>query len=186
MDNLKLIRGARLLQWLEEAPLANLERGTMTFQPPAKPNARQNAKNGVQVQKMELVPAVNSGNLVVKSLVKSDSGKSYSPTIQFDNVEYQEEDQPNNVTFQGVDGNDYHMTPIKLQTNNAKVNCNCLDFYWRFGKYNAKVNSLLGEPGGAYVKKNPNRQPANPQQTPGVCKHLLRLTDELRRNRIAT
>lgn len=186
MEKLRLVRGARLLQWLEETPFANLERGTMNFQPQAKPSARQNATGPIQIQKMEMVPAINSGNLTIKAFAKSDSGNAYSPTIQFDDIEFQEEDTPTNVTFNAVDNKDYHIDPIDLRTKNAKVHCNCLDFYWRFGKHNSRVNSLLGNPGAPYVKKNPNMPPANAQQTPGVCKHLLKVVEELRRNRIAS
>jgi hypothetical protein len=184
MKTHKLIRGARLLQWLEEAPFSDLERGTMQFEPPASPDARQNAKMPIQILKMQLVPAPHDGNLTVKSVARSNSGNVYQPSIMFDEVEFQEQDMNTNVTFSGVDNKDYHIMPINLRNNNAKVHCNCLDFYWRFGKHNAGANSLLGEPGGSYVKKT-DRPPANIKQTPGVCKHLLRLVDELKRNRIA-
>ena len=135
---------------------------------------------------MELVPAPDSGNLVIKGFAISNSGNSYSPTIQFDGVEYQEEDTNMNVTFNAIDDKDYHINQINLQRMNAKVHCNCLDFYWRFGKQNSRVNSLIGNPGQPYVKKNPNMPPANAKQIPGVCKHLLKLADELRQNKLVS
>jgi hypothetical protein len=137
----------------------------------------------VHVQKLNLVAAPNSGNLIVKSTVKSDSGNTYSPTIQFDDVQYEKEDLPTNVTFKGADKEEYHIQKINLRMKNAKVNCNCLDFYWRFGSHNARVNSLLGDPPQNYVKKT-DRPPVNKNRTPGVCKHILRLVDELKRTRL--
>lgn len=184
MENLRLIRGARLLQWLEEAPFLDLERKTLNFTPPT--TKRQHVTAPLRVMKMEFIAAPQNGTLIVKSQVKSDSGNTYSPTIQFDGVEFDEEDRPDNITFKAADNKDYHLSDeIQLYNDNAKVHCNCLDFYWRFGKYNADVNSLLGEPGRPYVRKTTTYPPANMQKTPGVCKHLLKMVEELRRNRIA-
>lgn len=186
-NNLRLIRGARLLQWLNEAALEetsflDLERKTLNFTPPT--TKRQHVTAPLRVMKMEFVAAPRNGTIIVKSQVKSDSGNTYSPTIQFDGVEFAEEDTSDNVTFKAADGKDYHIDQVNLYDDNAKVHCNCLDFYWRFGKYNADVNSLFGEPGRPYVRKTNTHPPANMQKTPGVCKHLLKLTDELRKNRL--
>lgn len=182
-EKLKLVRGARLLQWLEEAPYSDLERGTMNFTPPTK--KRQNATGPIQIQKMMIMPYPQDGVIRMRGTAKSDSGNTYSPTIQFENIEYQEEDTPQNITFKGVDNEDYHIIQIDLRSVNARVRCNCLDFYWRFGTWDHRVKSLLGNPPGPYVRKTNTHPPANASQTPGVCKHLLKLVDQLKQSRIA-
>lgn len=178
---MRLVRGARILQWLEEAPYTDLERGTLQFTPPTK--KRQHATGPVQIARMVLHPAPQSGVLEVRSEAMSE-GKKYTPAITFEGVEYQEQEQPWSITFKGADNNDYNISPIPLRNQNAKVYCNCLDFYWRFATWNAKANSLMGEPPRPYVRKTNTHPPANEKQTPGLCKHLLRLAQELKQNRI--
>jgi hypothetical protein len=58
-----------------------------------------------------------------------------------------------------------------------------MDFYWRFAMYNDKDDSLLGKPPAPYVKKT-DREPQNPKQVPGVCKHITALADKLRLERV--
>ncbi|MCK5017173.1 MAG: hypothetical protein KAS32_08880 [Candidatus Peribacteraceae bacterium] len=179
MSELKLIRGARILQQLErldEATYAELERNTMNFVPATE--KRQWVVNPIQVTKMELTPARETQNLIVKSEVNSN-GNRYAPTMIFDGVIYEDGDQNDNVSFTASDQEEYHIIPIDLKKANCKVSCNCLDFYWRFSNQNYSAGSLDGNPPPAYQKKT-QRGPVNPQNVPGVCKHLLKLAIQLK------
>lgn len=177
----QLIRGQRILNLLnEEATYAELERNTMQFTPPTK--KRQFAVNAVNIQNLETVPAPQSGTLEIRATAQSGANQ-YQPIMLFSDVEFQEEDSPENVTFTGADSQEYHMMPISLTNHNVKVRCTCLDFRWRFSMYNQKTNSLYG-PGPELYQKKTQRPPNNPQGVPGLCKHLLALAIELKNNRL--
>jgi len=181
-NKLNLIRGARIFQQMErieqlvEAPYVELEQKTMQFTPST--TKRQYAMDTIRVTSMELIPAEESQTLSVRSTVNSD-GTNYTTTIQFDGVEFHEDDQAANVSFKAVGGGESHISPIMLQRSNCKVSCDCLDFYWRFATQNAKVDSLDGKAPPPYHKRT-SRPPANIKNTPGVCKHLMKTVVALR------
>lgn len=177
MKKLQLIRGRRILDQLtlEEATYAELERNTLNSMPPT--DKRQNATPRVRVDKLELVPARESGALMVKASIVGEHSK-YHTSVLFEDVIYDDADQADNVTFTGSDNNDYHIEPIELARNNVKVNCSCLDFYWRFATWNHQANSLDGDPPPPYVKRT-TRPPVNPAKVPGVCKHILKTIEAL-------
>lgn len=178
----QLIRGPRILKQLEEASYADLENNTMQFEPAS--SKRQFAVNPVQIQRMELITADQSGTLEARGTANSN-GNTYQPIIYFEGVEYQEEDTPQNVTFTGADSQEHHIMPIALRANNAKVRCTCLDFRWRFSVQNQANDTLYG-PGPGLYQKTSNRAPNNPKNVPGLCKHLLKLAIELRNSGIVT
>lgn len=174
----KLIRGARIVQQLDEATASDLERNTMNFAPPPSPDARQHAVTPVQVQNIQFAPD-RQGNTLTIAVNVTNNGHKYQPSIKFDNVVYDDSDQSDNTSFKGMDNRDYHIIPIELSGHNAKVRCNCLDFYYRFAPSNNTDQSLLGQAPPPYVKRS-NRPLVNPQKKPGVCKHLLRAIQALR------
>ena len=175
-----VIRGQRILNQLNETTYADLERNTMAFQPQSK--KRQFAVDPVQIANLSLIPYAQSGVLEARALAHGETGH-YEPQMVFTEIEYQEEDTAENITFMGPDGQDYHILPINLAQNNVKVRCTCLDFRWRFAIYNDKDGSLYGPVPGVYQKKT-NRPPNNPAGVPGVCKHLMKLAVELRSSQV--
>jgi hypothetical protein len=60
---------------------------------------------------------------------------------------------------------DVDLTPVQ-------VRCTCSDFYWRFAAHNHKYGCLCGPEPEPYEKKT-DRKPVNPDEIPGLCKHLL-------------
>jgi hypothetical protein len=181
--NLLLIRGARIIQQLNEASTyQDLENKTLAFIPPSR--KRQHAVDPIQITQMKLVPYRNSGALQVEGLAQSD-GKKYDTIMLFSDVVYEDGDQGDNVTFKGSDNQEYHIQPIQLSRNNVKVRCSCLDFRWRFALWNSKDGSLYGDPPGPYKKKT-NRPPVNPQRVPALCKHLMKTTIALKQSGVLT
>lgn len=182
MSNFKLIRGARIVQQIdrlfEENTYGDLERRTLAFNPPSE--KRQHAIDPIQITAMELDVARESGNLQVNATAQSDSGKQYQPQMLFSNVIYEDNDQNDNISFKASNGDTYHIIPINLNTENVKVRCSCLDFYWRFGTQNHSSGSLLGKPPPMYQKRSQNHPPANPTNTPGLCKHLMKVAIALK------
>lgn len=162
----------------------------MNFQPRTK--KRQFALAPLQIQGMEFTPLPNANNMLVEGVVanpqsETKPGAVYNPKILFGDVEFhtpENEEQvsdPNTLTIEGKNGKEFTISPIVLAKNNAKVQCNCLDFWWRFSHYNHRDQSLLGYDVG-YYKKRTNRPPVNPRQVPAMCKHLLKLAIELKNN----
>ncbi len=189
-----LIRGARIVVQLEETLLEkstynDLERNVINYNPTSK--KRQNAVDPVRITKLETLPAIGMKTLSVWALANSTDSKSgsntvYEPSIIFNNVEFvggeeqqgeeqeevQQQDQSGTITAKARDGRDYSMKVIDLAKNNVRVNCQCLDFYWRFRDTNAKDKSGVLRSKPAYQPKT-DRVSVNPQQVPGLCKHLL-------------
>lgn len=185
-SKLKLIRGARILQQMEretallneESTLRQLDTNTRQFQPPSK--KRQHATGPVNIVQVETIPFAPSGELKVETVARSgESGKTYHPIMMFQDVQYEEADTPQNVSFTGHDGQEHHIQPISLARNNVKVRCDCLDFYHRFFPHNNRDKSLYGNVPRPYVRKTNTRPPVNPQNVPGLCKHLLAAAEAL-------
>lgn len=175
--NTMFIRGARVVQQLEEASsfpklMGNIERGF--------PNtaARQHLANQPQIQSMQFIPAVANGVLEVRSKVQGQRD-NYNPVVQFLNTQYQDADTANNVTFVATDGKEYHIVPVHLTDTNVKVSCDCMDFYFRFAAFNHGDESLSGALPPLYQRKTNTYPPANPMQVPGICKHLIKLFNNL-------
>lgn len=182
----KLIRGARILQQMEretaplteESTLRQLDTNTRQFQPPSQ--KRQHATGPVNIVQVQTIPFAPSGELKVECVARSgESGKTYHPIFMFQNVQYEQDDSQQNVSFTGHDGQEHHIIPISLAKNTVKVRCDCLDFYHRFFPYNNRDKSLYGNVPRPYVRKTTTHAPANPQQKPGVCKHLLAAAEAL-------
>lgn len=181
MKQYRLIRGPRIIQQLtEEATYSELERNTLRFVPPSE--RRQFVMNSVQIQNMEFTAFSDSNALEVEALA-NNQGRRYNPSMLFSSVEFQDEDTPQNISFQSSSGETYHIMPIMLQQNNVKVNCTCLDFRWRFAMYNDQTNTLNGNAPPLY-QKTTDRPPNNRLGIPGLCKHLLKLAVELKNSNI--
>ena len=182
---LNLIRGARINQQIEreallkeESTLRQLDTNTRQFQPPSQ--KRQHATGPVNIVQVQTIPFAPSQELKIECTARSgESGKTYHPILMFQNVVYEEQDAETNVSFTGHDGQEHHIQPISLANNNVKVRCDCLDFYHRFFPYNNRDKSLYGNVPRPYVRKTADHAPANPQQKPGVCKHLLAAAEAL-------
>ena len=178
----KLIRTEHILQSLEEALTINrLEQDAVRGFPNTK--ARQHLVAPVQIVQLVYTPFVGTGNLLCESLA-SNQGRNYNPEILFDGVVYEEEDEPANITFVATDGEEYHIQPIMLAQNNARVRCTCLDFHYRFTHTDAKADALYGNVPPPYQRRTETRPPANPMGVPGFCKHLFKLVDRLQQDRI--
>lgn len=159
----------------ERSSFAQLQTNIINDMPTKK---RQYATDTVKIVQLSLIPFLGTKNLLVKAVANND-GRKYDPQIIFNNVIFEEEDTPTNITFVASDNKKYHIQKISLTNNTVRVRCNCLDFYYRFAPFNAKDKSLVGTPPRPYQKKT-DRPPVNPKQVPGVCKHLLKLFSALR------
>lgn len=176
-DDLKFIRGVRVLRQLnEDSTEPDLYQNiTQAFPETRK---RHNATNEVTIQNVQYIPYVGTKFLHVKSTSVSN-GHQYKQAVQFMRVQFESEDSDTNVTYKATDGKDYHMQQIDLGAHNIKVRCNCLDFYYRFATWNYNDNSIVGPAPRPYRRKTTTRPEVNPSRVPGLCKHLLKLIQNL-------
>ena len=198
---LQIIRGKRINDQLEElvmerSDVQDLTQNTNNFLPVSR--KRQNATDPIQITQMEILPYVGTKTLNIDALAKSPNTKpaeqrqpgekaftDYNTKVIFNQVVFEPESTDENVSFVAKDGNEYHMQPIELNSNTVRVNCNCLDFYWRFKSYNAKDQSLAGRAPPPY-KPVSNRGPSNIKRVPGLCKHLLKTIEALKQSGMVT
>ena len=85
-------------------------------------------------------------------------------------------EQQNTVTFKATTGEDVNIVPINLNDNIVRVRCDCLDFYYRFAPWNFSNDDIYGPKPKPYVRRTNTHPPANPSRSPGICKHVMKLT----------
>lgn len=145
---------------------------------------RQHATDEIRVTNTTFTPS-NEGLIVKCEVTNTNKGSKYLSTILFSPVEMKDAKEGNVVEFVGSDGAKHYLTPINSNATDVKVNCTCLDFHFRFATWNFSNDSLLGQKPEPYQKKpGSNRPPANPKQSPGVCKHLMKAFEEVKAKRI--
>lgn len=179
-SKLFLIRGARIenqINLIMESSTYRTLRQNLRFLTTKK---RQLATDPVIIKQSEITPAAESKIITINTIAAS-GGKSYNTSVQFDGIGFEDADTPNNITFVGSDGEDYYMKSIELKRKNVKVSCNCLDFYHRFAAHNDRDNSLHGNPPPPYTPTS-DRKSDNPKKVPGVCKHIIKTIDSLKKS----
>lgn len=136
-----------------------------------------------QVENINFIPTQDS--LIVKAVTRTEQGLNYKyvTQIEFEDVSFLNEDDENAVELTSAGGNKIYIKQLDALNTNVKVSCGCLDFYYRFAVWNQKDNSLLGNPPKPYTKKT-EKQPVNPSRSPGVCKHIMAVADQLRSENI--
>jgi hypothetical protein len=141
---------------------------------------RQYATHPVKIRHIQWVPFVGMKTLFVKGSAMNE-GREYNPTIVFKKVTYHEAQGLSIVTLQANDGKTYYLSPLSLENTDVLVRCNCHDFRWRFSYYNSLEKSLQGPKPKKYEPvPGSNRPPANPTESSGMCKHLMKFAQALR------
>lgn len=142
---------------------------------------REKKSNRVQVNRTLFIPSPNNAILGVEATTRS-LDKAYLTKIYFEDVEYTD-DEGDSVVITAQDGQEYRIKQLDYVNTQVEVSCSCLDFHYRFAVWNHGDGSLYGNPPDPYVKQT-DREPVNPNEVPGLCKHLMALVDELRRDNI--
>lgn len=185
MTHYLTVAGDDLIEWLDEsATYDNLYTNiTQEFPDTRK---RQNATNEVNVREVRYIPVRTTaeGGALQLSAITNSNGHEYKQQLLFSDVKYDTEDSDTNITFKATDGQDYHIHPITLNRNRIRVNCSCMDFHYRFALWNYNNGTLMGRKPKPYRRKTDNRPPVNPGQVDGMCKHLIKVCERLRTQRI--
>lgn len=167
-------------KFLIETPLAKLYNDTINgFATPRRQSAGR-----VQVMNKLFIAASRNNAVGIKATTRSSANK-YDTQMFFEGIEYldAEEDGTKPFGFTASDGQAYIIEAVNYNSDDVKVSCSCLDFYYRFSVWNNRDGSLYGNPPPPYVNKTDGREPVNPDKIAGLCKHLISLTDELRQER---
>ena len=141
------------------------------FDTPRDQKSRQ-----VIVSNRIFIPYTQDNQLLVKANTRTKQN-TYTTSILFSDVQFVDEGDKFAIPVQ-TKNDKYFILPIKRRESDVLVSCTCLDFYYMFATWNQKDTSLYGDAPEPYIKKT-DRPFRNPSKVPGVCKHILRLSDEL-------
>jgi hypothetical protein len=130
----------------------------------------RNDINNVRITQKEYTKFGDS-ELMVKAKCAGETN-NYNCEILFQGVEFSQPGDPQAITI-----NNLQILPLSLNLN-VKVNCTCQDFKWTFAWQNSDAGALLGNPPPPYSRTT-DRPPRNQTNTPGLCKHLNRLVDDM-------
>jgi hypothetical protein len=169
-------------QWLEEtSTIPQLDMKARQAFPHTK--KRHNDVGSVNVLNGTFfTPNVPKNELTIDSRTRSRTGNAHSQRIILYRVHYAQPDAPNTVSLPNME---VAVEPIVLNSETARVACDCMDFRFRFANHNHRDDSLAGEPPPAYQPvPGSNRPEANPSHLPGMCKHLMAVVQQLKRDGI--
>jgi len=154
-----------------EATLASLYDSAVEAFP--RTRKRQHAVDPVKIVGLEWTPFLGLRTLLVRGRAVNE-GREYRQLVLFKGVLYHEGGDMEVV----ADGRSHRFDQLSLDNSEALVRCDCPDFRWRFAYYNHRERSLYGRKPARYTP-NGSGPPANPLQMEGMCKHLMKLAQEL-------
>jgi hypothetical protein len=144
-----------------------------------KTTKRQYATHEIKVVNVQWIPFVGMKTLFVKGRALHEE-REYSPSIVFKKVQYAEDRSPRMVVLKASDGKTYFLERLAMDDTDVLVRCSCGDFKWRFSWYNHLDHSLQGSKPKKYTPvPGSNRPPANPTESFGICKHIMKLAKVL-------
>jgi hypothetical protein len=162
--------------YINESSLNNLHQSAVAAFPGT--TKRQHATQPIRITRLEWIPFLGMKTLYVKGLAQNE-GKEYKTAILFKGVNYHRERDVPNLARLMTGGEEYLLDRLSLEDTDVMLRCNCGDFYWRFNYYNHLDRSLYGRKRRAYEAVG-GRPPANPTESPGMCKHLMKTVRALR------
>lgn len=136
------------------------------------------------VKVLNMKPLVGNATMTVNAEAFGKKGK-YPMTMTFYNVEYSENqtrDYPLAVTPER--GRRFYMPQLEEDGNPVQVRCQCPDFRFTWAHWNKEESALSGRNFARYKRKTETRPERNPAKAPGLCKHLIKLTEKLMRDKV--
>lgn len=132
----------------------------------------------------KLLPIPPSGALVVQgrftALTDRKHMKFYEPTIIFLGIEYtNKKDGQHPKSVEVTPGAVLFYNQPSLTRSDCMVVCQCMDYKFTWGYYNRQEGSDIMKYDYSYTRKTPPPPEGypyrNPTESPGLCKHLIRL-----------
>ena len=146
---------------------------------------RQQKSNQVNVISVKFTPSYNRNTLLcVARTQSSNSTNKYITKIELQNVVFVDENSESTTKLEltGSDNRKFFIEPQSRFKCNVRLNCNCLDFYQRMASYNKSNKVLVGRKVPTHYQSPTtpeNKEKGNPNNSPGMCKHLIALYDNL-------
>jgi hypothetical protein len=138
---------------------------------------RENSTDTVRVEHLDWVPFEGVRTLFVKATVNNEGRKNES-IILFKGVNYGKAEGKGFVPLMSSSGRKVFVERLSVSDDEVLVRCTCGDFFWRFNYYNSVDKSLFGRKRSKY--EGQNLWKANPTESSGMCKHLMKLAKILR------
>jgi hypothetical protein len=164
--------------WLESS-IAELYKTTVDAFP--KTTKRQFSTDPVVIEHLEWVPFLGMKTLFIKGTAKNEGRKNES-ILLFKGVRYKVREEKGAVPLRTSDGRVVFLEQISSKEDDVLVRCTCKDFSYRFNYYNSLNGSLFGRKRTKYEGKG--LWEANPQEAPGMCKHLMKMAKILRESKL--
>lgn len=158
-----------------ESSLTDLYKSTVN----AFPNTtkRQHATDPIKIVELKWTPFLGMKTLFVRGVAHNEN-RTYNPMILFKKVSYHKQNTKGVVELHTNEGEQVFLERLSFDNNGVLVRCNCKDFHWRFTHWDSLDKSLYGRDRKKYeAKYNPGS--ANPTESPGMCKHIMKLTKVL-------
>lgn len=147
---------------------------------------RQHSVDEIKVAQLHITPFRNMRTIFFKGLTENKgNGHQYNSIILFKNVIFPAHETDTMIEIVGNDGNEYAIEPLTMNQD-VRCRCNCKDFRYRMAWYDHLDHSLYNHPPKHYERVVPpsGLPPANPNEVPGLCKHILSLERALRHSGI--
>ena len=145
---------------------------------------REIESRSVRIINKKFIPSYKESNLTCVAQTQTTQNK-YTTKIQIDDVQF--EDEMESTSVMGVDNRLITFIPCDYMRCSVKVSCNCLDYYQRMASYNKSNNILIGNDSPSHYKSpvDPgNKAKGNPNNSIGVCKHIIALIIELKQEKV--
>ena len=166
---------------LHESTVLDLYKSTVDAFP--RTTRRQNSVDTVRIIEMLFTPFLGMKTLLVRGTAKNmENQKEYDTLVLIKGVRYLEKETARSVPL-AASGRRYILERTSAGSNEVLVRCSCPDFFWRFNHYNSEDASLYGRKRRRYESKG-NGIVANPNEAPGMCKHLIKTVMALNDSKI--
>jgi len=133
---------------------------------------RQHAVDPIKITNIRWLPYLGVRTLFVKAKARNEE-RHYNPMVLFKNVQYHNANAQGRVRL-ATNNRTYFLEQLSLENSDVLLRCQCQDFYWRWVHTNHLDKSLYGRNRKKYeALYNPGS--SNPDNAPGMCKHLIKL-----------
>lgn len=134
---------------------------------------RQHSTHTVKFEHFDWVPFRGLGTMFVKGICNNE-GRKNECVVVFKKVVYKEGENKGSIPIRSSDGREVHILPLSLEESDVLVRCSCADFRWRFAHWDRLDGSLFGRAPRKY-EASVRPGSSNPEESPGVCKHLMKM-----------
>jgi hypothetical protein len=162
---------------LWESSLADLHQSAVDAFPLT--TKRQHVVGPIQIDEVRATPFLGMNTLLFRCRAINED-RIYNPVILLLNVNF----NGDGASIEASDNHQiYSFEPLSEHDTDSRVRCQCGDYYWRAQYANWLDRSLYGSNRKPYENMG-LRGPANPNDSPMLCKHLMKLVEKLRQDGI--